>query len=285
MQSDHIASALSAGVKRGVRQRFNGSGWLGCLGVLLLSTTAALAQEASVPPAVRAALPQDMSIGGMIANADWVVKAIIASLAVASVMTWTVALAKGIEFHMAGRRMRGGLRVLHGAANLEDAARQLRAVGGPCEALMDAARQEIAASADAVGKEGVKERTAWRLERLTAGTARAWNRGTGMLATTGAIAPFVGLFGTVWGIMNSFIGISHAQTTNLAVVAPGIAEALLNTAVGLGAAIPAVVIYNLFARAMAGHKVRLADAAAETMRLLSRDLDRLPSGRLRAVGE
>jgi hypothetical protein len=108
MRSEHLASAPSAGVKRGVRRRFSGSGWLGCLGVLLLSTTSALAQEASVPQAVRAALPQDMSIQGMIANADWVVKAIIATLAVASVLTWTVALAKGIEFHMAGRRMRGG---------------------------------------------------------------------------------------------------------------------------------------------------------------------------------
>ncbi len=99
-------------------------------------------------------------------------------------------------------------------------------------------------------------------------------RGVGILATIGATAPFVGLFGTVWGIMNAFIGISHSQTTNLAVVAPGIAEALLATAVGLIAAIPAVVIYNLFARITAGHKALLADAVAQTMRLLSRDLDR-----------
>jgi biopolymer transport protein ExbB len=284
MKREHIASALASAVKCGIRWRFSGCGWLGSLGILLQSTTAALAQEASVPQAVRAALPQDMSTWGMIANADWVVKTIIAALTVASVMTWTVALAKGIAFLMAGRHMRAGLRVLHSIANLDEAARQLRAVGGPCAALVDAARQEVATSADAVGKEGVKERTAWRLERLTAGTARGWNRGTGMLATTGAIAPFVGLFGTVWGIMNSFIGISHAQTTNLAVVAPGIAEALLNTAVGLGAAIPAVVIYNLFVRVMAAHKALLADAVAETMRLLSRDLDRIPTGRLRAVG-
>jgi biopolymer transport protein ExbB len=148
-----------------------------------------------------------------------------------------------------------------------------------------AAQEEVAASADAIGKEGVKERTAWRLERLVAGAGRIMGRGTGVLATIGATAPFVGLFGTVWGIMNAFIGISRAQTTNLAVVAPGIAEALLATAVGLIAAIPAVVIYNVFARATAGQKARLADAVAETMRLLSRDLDRGPHGRLRAVGE
>ena len=93
---------------------------------------------------------------------------------------------------------------------------------------------------------------------------RGWNaskrppagviRGTGVLATIGATAPFVGLFGTVWGIMNSFIGISKSHTTNLAVVAPGIAEALLATAIGLVAAIPAVVIYNVFARSIAGYR-------------------------------
>ena len=95
-----------------------------------------------------------------------------------------------------------------------------------------------------------------------------------MLATIGATAPFVGLFGTVWGIMNSFIGISKSQTTNLAVVAPGIAEALLATALGLVAAIPAVVIYNVFARSIAGYRALLGDASAEVMRLVSRDLDR-----------
>src|SRR5208282_863791 len=100
---------------------------------------------------------------------------------------------------------------------------------------------------------------------------RKISRGTGVLATIGSTAPFVGLFGTVWGIMNSFIGISRAQTTNLAVVAPGIAEALLATAFGLVAAIPAVVIYNVFARSIAGYRLVLADASAELLRLVSRD--------------
>ena len=99
---------------------------------------------------------------------------------------------------------------------------------------------------------GTKERVASRLERIEARYGRRILRGTGVLATIGATAPFVGLFGTVWGIMNSFIGISKAHTTNLAVVAPGIAEALLATALGLLAAIPAVVIYNLFARSITG---------------------------------
>ena len=109
--------------------------------------------------------------------------------------------------------------------------------------------------------------------RLAAGAHRgvgrpAHGRGTGLLATIGATAPFVGLFGTVWGIMNSFIGISKAHTTNLAVVAPGIAEALLATAIGLVAAIPAVVIYNVFARSIAGYRALLADASALVMRLV-----------------
>jgi biopolymer transport protein ExbB len=96
----------------------------------------------------------------------------------------------------------------------------------------------------------------------------------GLLATIGSTAPFVGLFGTVWGVMNSFIGISKAQTTNLAVVAPGIAEALLATAIGLVAAIPAVVIYNHFSRQTKAYNDRVADAAESIARLLSRDLDR-----------
>ena len=96
----------------------------------------------------------------------------------------------------------------------------------------------------------------------------------GALATIGAISPFVGLFGTVWGIMNSFIGISKAQTTNLAVVAPGIAEALLATAIGLAAAIPAVIIYNQFSRTTKAYLDLVRNAASAVARLLSRDLDR-----------
>ena len=133
---------------------------------------------------------------------------------------------------------------------------------------------ELKLSAGSAERDGIKERVASRLERIEAGYGRRIMRGTGVLATIGATAPFVGLFGTVWGIMNSFIGISKSQTTNLAVVAPGIAEALLATALGLAAAIPAVVIYNVFARSIAGYRRQLGDASAEVLRLVSRDLDR-----------
>ena len=117
------------------------------------------------------------------------------------------------------------------------------------------------------------------IEWIEAACGRRIMRGTSVLATIGATAPFVGLFGTVWGIMNSLIGISREHTTNLAVVAPGIAEALLATAFGLAAAIPAVVIYNLFARSIAGYRAQLGDASAEVLRLVGRDLDRGTSAR------
>jgi biopolymer transport protein ExbB len=111
----------------------------------------------------------------------------------------------------------------------------------------------------------------WR-RSIEALAGRRMMVGTGVLATIGSTAPFVGLFGTVWGIMNSFIGISRMHTTNLAVVAPGIAEALLATACGLVAAIPAVVIYNHFARQIASYKALVANAASAVMALVSRDL-------------
>jgi len=153
------------------------------------------------------------------------------------------------------------------------------AKGGPVGVLLEAAHGEAERSGG-LPPDGIKERVAANLSRIEARAGRQMMQGTGLLATIGATAPFVGLFGTVWGIMNAFIGISRSQTTNLAVVAPGIAEALLATAIGLVAAIPAVVIYNVFARAIAGYRALLADGSAEIMRHLSRDLDRREAGAL-----
>ena len=130
-------------------------------------------------------------------------------------------------------------------------------------------------SADLRNKAGTRDRIASRLHEADTEAARAMRAGTSLLATVGATAPFVGLFGTVWGIMNSFIGIAQSHTTNLAVVAPGIAEALLATAVGLIAAIPAVILYNGLARSIQAYRALLRRASAEVMRLVSRDLDRL----------
>jgi biopolymer transport protein ExbB len=219
-------------------------------------------------------LPRDLSPWSMFASADIVVKAVMVGLAFASVVTWTVWLAKSIELLFARRRVRTALHAIAEERSLAAATDRLTAHRGIAASFMAAAQQELKLSSDVVQREGIKERVASRLARLEAAAVRDMNKGTGLLATIGSTAPFVGLFGTVWGIMNSFIGISKAQTTNLAVVAPGIAEALLATAIGLFAAIPAVIIYNQFARWIGGYRGLLGDAAAEVLRLVSRDLDR-----------
>ena len=227
--------------------------------VIALSATIglpALAQEQepampSPPVAGVGDLPRDLSPWGMFLTADPLVQAVLIGLVFASVVTWTVWLAKTIELIVAGRRARRALRTLASVRSLAEAAQRIGDAEGTVGRFLDTAVEELRLSGDTLGREGIKERVASRLERIEARRGRQMIRGTGVLATIGATAPFVGLFGTVWGIMNSFIGISKSQTTNLAVVAPGIAEALLATAFGLAAAIPAVDIYNFFSRQIA----------------------------------
>ena len=220
-----------------------------------------------------AELPQDLSPWGMFVHADLIVKAVMIGLAIASLVTWTVWLAKWLELRTARAAVRKDLRTLENCPTLSQAHEQLRNGTSPTAFLMQAAGSEIRLSASLRG-DGLKERIAWQLERIEQAASRKMARGTGVLATIGSTAPFVGLFGTVWGIMDSFIGISKAHTTNLAVVAPGIAEALLATALGLVAAIPAVMIYNVLARSTAQYRALLGDASAQVMKLVSRDLDR-----------
>ena len=233
-------------------------------------------EQPSLQGSTAAGLPHDLSPWGMFMQADLVVKAVMIGLAFASLATWTVWLAKSIELAAAKRRVRRSLRGLVEARSLDEAEGNLKRAQlgkGVVAALVRAARQEEDVSAD-LPADGIKERASAALSRIEARAGRLMTRGTGLLATIGATAPFVGLFGTVWGIMNSFIGIAKSNTTNLAVVAPGIAEALLATAIGLVAAIPAVIIYNVFARSITGYRALLADAGTEVMRHLSRDLDR-----------
>jgi len=237
------------------------------------ATTPAAEPPVGQTTITRVQLPEDLSPWGMFLAADVVVKLVIIGLAFASLVTWTVYVAKTLELRRARREVRSGLHVLGDAATLAEAHQHLHDADTPVAKLMQAAMQEIRMSAGARG-DGLKERIAWQLERLEMATSRKISRGTGVLATIGSTAPFVGLFGTVWGIMNSFIGISNAHTTNLAVVAPGIAQALLATALGLIAAIPAVMIYNVLARSTAHYRALLGDASAQVMRLVSRDLDR-----------
>jgi biopolymer transport protein ExbB len=235
-----------------------------------------IAAPAAAPsqPAISAIqLPEDLSPWGMFIAADIIVKGVIIGLAIASLVTWTVWLAKTFELRSVRGDVRRDLRVLNAAATFAQAHEQLRDGTTPVAQLMQSAGQEIRLSAN-LRAEGLKERIALQLERIEMAVSRKVSRGTGVLATIGSTAPFVGLFGTVWGIMNSFIGISNAHTTNLAVVAPGIAQALLATAFGLVAAIPAVMIYNVLARQTAHYRAYLGDASAQVMRLVSRDLDR-----------
>jgi biopolymer transport protein ExbB len=219
-----------------------------------------------------AALPRDLSPWGMFMNADVVVKVVMFGLVIASIVTWTVWLAKTIELLKARRQVRAALGALNSIQSLLNV--KPSNLKEPAASFCTAAIAEFRLIDAVADKDGLKERVGSRLERIEAAFSRRISRGTGILATIGATAPFVGLFGTVWGIMNSFIGISKSHTTNLAVVAPGIAEALLATALGLAAAIPAVVIYNLFARQITSYRATLSDTSAEVLRLVSLDLDR-----------
>ncbi|MBD1598426.1 tonB-system energizer ExbB [Pseudomonas typographi] len=221
----------------------------------------------------------DLSPWGMYQNADIVVKVVMIGLALASIITWTIWVAKGLELLGAKRRLRREIALLKKATNLNAASETASKQGTLAHLLVHDAMEEMHLSANAREREGIKERVSFRLERLVAACGRSMSAGTGVLATIGSTAPFVGLFGTVWGIMNSFIGIAKTQTTNLAVVAPGIAEALLATAIGLVAAIPAVVIYNVFARSITGYKAMVSDASAQVLLLVSRDLDHQPGER------
>jgi biopolymer transport protein ExbB len=220
-------------------------------------------------------LPHELTPIGMFMAADYIVKTVMIGLALASVLTWSVWLAKVIELMSARRKLLRDLHLVEESRSLNDACGRLGGAKSDIATLARAAADELQRSHDAMNHDGIKERVASIFSRIEAGATRRMTRGTGILATIGSVGPFVGLFGTVWGIMNAFIGISKSQTTNLAVVAPGIAEALLATALGLVAAIPAVVIYNMFARWITGYRGLLNDGSAELMRMVSRDLDRV----------
>jgi biopolymer transport protein ExbB len=240
-----------------------------CAKMVGLASAVALISQAAFAQAPSPLLPRNLSPWGMFLNADLVVKVVMVGLAFASLVTWTVWLAKTIELRSAKGLALRRIRMLEAGGGLGEAMRT-------CSGKRDAVAQLVSSTAreaelsEGIIDDGFRERVALRLERVEAAMTRQVSRGAGILATIGATAPFVGLFGTVWGIMNAFIGISESQTTNLAVVAPGIAEALLATALGLVAAIPAVVIYNHLARVIAGYRTLLGDASAQLLLMVSR---------------
>lgn len=248
----------------------------------LAMTIAALAPSAASAANDIATLPRNLSPWGMFLGADIVVQAVMVGLAFASLVTWTVWLAKSIELRQASSKARQRIAAFDGGMSLTEQSRDCETGGDAVARLVQSAAQEQQLSLG-LADDGLKERIALRLDRAEQALARRIARGTGILATIGATAPFVGLFGTVWGIMNAFIGISEARTTNLAVVAPGIAEALLATALGLVAAIPAVVIYNHLVRTVTNYRALLGDASAQILLIASREGDRRGSHLARAA--
>ena len=256
------------------------------------ATTAPLADASAGNTATSARpialqVPRELSPWSMFMSADIIVKAVMIGLAFASLVTWTIFIAKSIELAGAQRKLKLALRKIEDARSLAEAQMTLGKKTGALSSFLAAAIHEARLSAGVASDGGIKERAASSFAEIQRAAARRIRFGMGVLATIGATSPFIGLFGTVWGIMNSFIGISKLQTTNLAVVAPGIAEALLATAIGLVAAIPAVIIYNHFARGTKAYLELVSRASGAAARLLSRDLDRVNSGMMhsRAAAE
>jgi biopolymer transport protein ExbB len=240
--------------------------------------TPAPAAESLTPLKPAAATLRELSPWSMFMSADILVKAVMIGLAFASLLTWTIFIAKMVELSMVQRKLRAALGKIGDARSLAEAQFALGANDSVLSALLAASMREARLSAGISSDAGIKERAASSFAEIARAEARRIRLGMGLLATIGATSPFVGLFGTVWGIMNSFIGISKSQTTNLAVVAPGIAEALLATAFGLAAAIPAVIIYNHFSRVTKSYLELVSRSSGAAGRLLSRDLDRTHVG-------
>jgi biopolymer transport protein ExbB len=233
----------------------------------------------ATPAALKApAVPHELSPWSMFLSADILVKFVMIGLAFASLVTWTIFFAKMFEVSLAQTKLKRALNKISDARSLAEAQMALGEKKGVLNSFLSAAMREARLSAGISSDAGIKERAASSFAEIVRAEGRRIRFGMGLLATIGATSPFVGLFGTVWGIMNSFIGISKAQTTNLAVVAPGIAEALLATAIGLVAAIPAVIIYNHFARVTRVYLEFVGRASGAAARLLSRDLDRTHGG-------
>lgn len=236
------------------------------------SATAVTGEGARGGKAIATGL-DELSPWGMFLKADIVVKAVMIALALASVASWTILIAKSIEFSVLRRKLGGALRKLTAAKSLAEAQLALGNGRNVAAVLLQAALTEARLSAGLGSDEGIKERAASSFAEIVRAEGRRVRTGMGLLATVGAISPFVGLFGTVWGIMSSFQSIAASKNTSLAVVAPGIAEALFATAIGLIAAIPATIFYNKFTSEVNRQAQRLEGFADEFSAILSRQID------------
>ena len=209
-------------------------------------------------------------------QADVIVKAVMVLLILASIWVWAIIIGQWLSLGKAGRESEAFERDFNKAQDVEDFARSHQASKVPSAQIFQAGFAEWRASTRTtpIDKEATRSRLATVLASTIAGEVDRLSERLNILATIGAVAPFVGLFGTVWGIMRSFTGIAAAQNTSLAVVAPGIAEALFATALGLFAAIPAVIAYNRFGHRLNRIEARLGRFADGFHTQLSRELDR-----------
>jgi biopolymer transport protein TolQ len=221
---------------------------------------------------------------GLFLRADIVVKCVLTLLVLASFWSWVLIIDKWLALVSLKRKARRFEKAFWSGRSLEDLYTQhSQKIDQPFTAVFVAALKEWKRSFENAGTRdvshsGVKERVEKAMNVSIQREVEKIERGLGYLATVGSTAPFVGLFGTVWGIMNSFQSIAARQDTTLAVVAPGIAEALFATALGLLAAIPAVVAYNRFINEVGRYTVRLESFADEFSAFLSRQLDEKRKG-------
>ncbi|MFN3585737.1 tonB-system energizer ExbB [Phenylobacterium sp.] len=242
---------------------------------------AAPAAEAAEPPQMKNA--GKLNVGTMFMDADPVVKVIMIGLVLASVFTWTILVTKMLEFRALNRVTDSFLENFRGAKSINDMNRIAMSEefdGNPLADMAAAAAQEIELSRQAglsiTGdhRDTTLMRAQAAVGAVQAALSRRLSGGMQFLASVGSNGPFIGLFGTVYGIMNSFIGIANTNTTNLAVVAPGIAEALLATGLGLFAAIPSVIFYNFFQTRISAYGARTEGFVAELLNAISRQLDK-----------
>ncbi len=219
----------------------------------------------------------DFSMFALFMQADWVVKSVMIGLLIASVWCWAIIANRIIAYGRAKREMRAFEKAFASGKPLSQLQQEMQQENqhAGLSAVFMAAMEEWDKShqQQASNAPGLQSRLEIALDLAVSEQSTALEKRLGFLATIGSAGPFVGLFGTVWGIMNAFTAIAAAENTSLAVVAPGIAEALLATALGLLAAIPAVIAYNKLS-ADAGHLIaKLEGFADRLVALLSRQLD------------
>jgi biopolymer transport protein ExbB len=242
---------------------------------------AAPAAEPEAPPAIDNA--GRLTVMGMFFEADPVVKVVMIGLVLASIFSWTLLATKMIEFGSLNKSSDRFVEAFRGAKSINDMGRIAMSEefeGNPLADMAAAAAQEVELSRQAglaingAHRETTLHRAEAAVGAVQANLSKRLSGGMQFLASVGSSGPFIGLFGTVYGIMNSFIGIANTNTTNLAVVAPGIAEALLATGLGLFAAIPSVIFYNYFQTRISAYGARTEGFIAELMNAISRQLDK-----------